>query len=66
MKASRETIHRVRAEAGRRGAASRWAGVEREPTVKIRVYASDAERIKAMSGTSAQAVRKLLDSACPL
>jgi len=53
-------IHNIRAEAGRKGAAARWAGVEREQTVKIRVYASDAVRLKGMPGTSAQAVRSLL------
>lgn len=56
-------ISRVRAAAGRAGAAARWAGVEREPTVKVRVYTSDAERIKAMPGTSAEAVRALLTRA---
>lgn len=56
-------IHRVRAAAGRAGAAARWAGVEREPTVKVRVYASDAVRIKAIGGTTAQAVRTLLTRA---
>ena len=59
-------IHRVRAEAGRKGAAARWGGAEREQTVKIRVYASDAMRLKEMPGTSAQAVRALLTAAHPL
>ena len=57
---TKNDISRVRAAAGRKGAAARWAGVEREQTVKIRVYASDATRIKEMPGTSAQAVRSLL------
>lgn len=56
-------ISLIRAEAGRKGASARWAGVEREPTVKVRVYMSDAERIKAMPGTSAEAVRALLTRA---
>ena len=53
-------IHRVRAAAGKAGAAARWANVDREPTVKIRVFTSDAARIKSMPGTSAQAVHALL------
>lgn len=56
-------LSRVRAAAGRAGAVARWAGVEREPTVKLRVYVSDAERIKALGGTAAQAVRTLLTRA---
>lgn len=60
-KPSPRHIRRVRAAAGRAGAAARWANApDREPTVKIRVYASDAERIKQMPGTSAEAVRALL------
>lgn len=56
----RARISAIRAKAGKAGAAARWAGVEREQTVKIRVYASDAMRLKRMPGTSAQAVRSLL------
>lgn len=52
-------LHRIRAAAGRAGGVARWAGVEREKTVQVRVYASDAERLKAMPGTVAQAVRRL-------
>ena len=63
MSPNPSTLSRVRAAAGRAGAVARWAGVEREPTVKVRVYASDAERIKAMPGTSAEAVRALLTRA---
>ena len=55
-------IHRIRVAAGRAGGVARWAGVEREKTVQVRVYASDAERLKAMPGTVAQAVRRLCDS----
>lgn len=58
--ARRSKLSRVRAAAGKAGAAARWANVEREPTVKVRVYASDAERIKQMPGTSAEAIRALL------
>ena len=53
-------ISRVRAEAGRAGAAARWGNTPREPTVKIRVFATDAARIKQRPGTSAQVVRSLL------
>lgn len=63
MSPNPSTLSRVRAAAGRAGAAARWAGVEHEPTVKVRVYASDAARIKAIGGTTAQAVRTLLTRA---
>jgi hypothetical protein len=53
-------LSRVRAAAGKLGGVARWANVEREPTVKIRVFVSDAARLKALPGTSAQAVRALL------
>ena len=52
-------IHLVRSAAGRAGAISRWQGVEREPTVQVRVYADDAEWLKGKPGTVAQAVRAL-------
>lgn len=63
MSPNPSTLSRVRAAAGRAGAAARWAGVEREPTVKVRVYVSDAARIKAIGGTFAQAVHTLLTRA---
>lgn len=53
-------ISRVRSAAGRAGATARWGDSPREQTVKIRVYASDAARIKRLPGTSAQVVRALL------
>lgn len=56
---NRADIHRVRSAAGRAGALSRWQGVEREPTVQVRVYADDAEWLKGQPGTVAQNVRKL-------
>ena len=52
-------IHRVRSAAGMAGAISRWTNVKREPTVQVRVYADDAEWLKAQPGTIAQNVRKL-------
>ena len=63
MSPNPSTLSRVRAAAGRAGAAARWAGVEREPTVKVRVYVSDVAAIKAIGGTTAQAVRTLLTRA---
>lgn len=54
-----ENLHRVRSAAGRAGAKARWANVEREPTVQVRVYASDAEWLRAQGGTIAEAVRRL-------
>lgn len=53
-------LHRVRSEAGRAGGIARWANVEREPTVQVRVFASDADRLKSQPGTVAQAVRRLM------
>jgi len=63
---NRPNLSRVRSAAGRAGGIARWQGVEREPTTLIRVYVSDAERIRAMPGTSAQALRSLLLSTPPL
>ena len=56
---NRANLHRVRSAAGRAGAISRWQGVEREPTVQVRVYAADADWLKAQPGTIAQNVRRL-------
>lgn len=52
-------LHRVRSAAGRAGAISRWQGVDREPTVQVRVYASDAGWLKAQPGTVAENVRAI-------
>ena len=52
-------IHRVRSAAGRAGAQSRWANAEREPTVQVRVFESDADWLKSQPGTVAQAVRNI-------
>lgn len=60
MAKNKKHLSAVRAAAGRAGAAARWDAAPREPTVQVRVYASDAARIKAMPGTTAQAVRALL------
>ena len=46
--------------AGRKGAAARWAGVERKPTEKIRVYCEDADRLRAMPGTMGEALHAAL------
>ena len=54
-----ENLHRVRSAAGKAGAKARWANVEREPTVQVRVYADDAEWLRAQGGTIAEAVRRL-------
>lgn len=56
----RSKLSSARAEAGRKGAAARWAGVERKPTEKIRVYEADADRLRAMPGTMAEAVHRIL------
>lgn len=56
----RSKLSRVRSAAGRAGAAARWAGVDRKRTVKIRVYSEDAERIRAMNGTAAEAVHRMM------
>lgn len=56
---NRADIHRVRSAAGRAGAISRWQGVEREPTVQVRVYAADADWLKARPGTVAENVRAI-------
>lgn len=58
---NRGNLHRVRSAAGRAGGIARWANVEREPTVQVRVFALDADRLKAQPGTVAQAVRRLLE-----
>ena len=52
-------IHRIRSAAGQAGAMARWANVEREPTVQVRVYAADAEWLRAQGWTIAEAVRRL-------
>lgn len=56
---SHANIHRVRAVAGRAGAAARWANARREPTVQVRVFAADADWLKAQAGTIAENVRRL-------
>lgn len=56
---NRAAIHRVRSAAGRAGAKSRWANARREPTVQVRVFAADADWLKAQPGTVAQNVRRL-------
>ena len=56
----RKNLSKLRAAAGRKGAASRWAGVERKPTEKIRVYTEDADRLRAMPGTMPEALHTLL------
>ena len=56
----RTKLSKVRAAAGRAGAAARWAGVDRKPTKKVRIYADDADRLRAMPGTMAEAVHRIL------
>ena len=55
-------LSRVRSAAGKAGAAARWDGVERVRPVQVRVYAADAERLKEMPGTSADAIHALLEA----
>ena len=55
----KNNLHRVRSAAGRAGAKARWANVEREATVQVRVYVADAEWLRAQEGTVAEAVRRL-------
>ena len=59
-RAEMDYISRVRAAAGRAGAAARWAGVERRETTLVRIYSDDAARLKAMPGSIADAVRRLV------
>ena len=59
----RNNLHRVRSAAGRAGAVARWSAQDREQTCQIRVYKRDAEALKSMPGTVAQAVRALLEGA---
>ncbi len=54
-------VHAVRAWAGRCGSDKRW-GTDREDTVKIRAYASDAEKLKAIAPTMADAVRVAVEA----
>ena len=56
----RSNLSKVRAAAGRAGAAARWAGVERKPTEKIRVYTEDADRLRAMPGTMTEALHAMM------
>ena len=56
---NRSKLHRVRSAAGRAGGIARWANVEREPTVQVRVFESDADWLKSQDGTVAQAVRNI-------
>lgn len=56
---NRANIHRVRAAAGRAGAAVRWANARREPTVQVREFADDADWLKSQDGTIAENVRRL-------
>ena len=60
--AAKSKLSRVRAAAGRAGAAARWEGMDRHETTLVRVYTDDAARLRAMSGTIAEAVRRLLDT----
>ena len=53
-------LSKVRSAAGRKGAAARWAGVERKDTTKVRIYTEDADRLRAMPGSIADAVRRLV------
>lgn len=59
MSSKSANIHRVRAAAGRVGAAARWANADREPTVQVRVFSADADWLRGQPGTVAQNVRRL-------
>ena len=59
---AKSKLSRVRAAAGRAGAAARWEGMDRHETTLVRVYTDDAERLKAQPGTVAEAVHRLLDT----
>ena len=61
-RAKTSKLHRVRSAAGKAGAAARWDGVERTKTVQVRVHAADAARLKAMPGTTAEAIHALLEA----
>ena len=60
MSERKSKLSRVRAAAGRAGAAARWQG-ERERTTMVRVYAEDAAWLKSQPGTIAEVVRRLRD-----
>lgn len=57
----RSKLSRLRSAAGRAGAEARWKGVDRCQTTLVRVYASDAEKLKAQPGTVAEAVHRLME-----
>lgn len=59
-RASKRARHAALSAYGRAGGIARWANVEREPTVQVRVYESDAGWLKAQPGSTAQAVRRLM------
>ena len=62
MGARNRQLSRVRAAAGRAGAAARWAGVERRETANVRIYREDVARLRAHPGTIAEVVHRLLDT----
>ena len=55
-------LHNVRSAAGKRGGVARWAGVEREPTVQVRAYKTDAEWLRRRAKTIPAAIRQLREA----
>ena len=50
-----------RSAAGKKGMAARWG--EHGETVTVRAYKPDAERLREMAPTTAEAIRRLLEEA---
>ena len=55
--------HAALAAYGRAGGIARWANVDREPTVQVRVYEAEAKWLRQQPGTIAQAVRRVVEAA---
>ena len=56
-----EELKKVRSEAGRKGNAVRWEGHEK--TTTVRAYKVEAERLKKMGPTTAEALKRLFEMA---
>ena len=54
-----EELKKVRSEAGRKGNAVRWEGHEK--TTTVRAYKVEAERLKKMGPTTAEALKRVFE-----
>lgn len=59
-RAVEERTAAARSAAGKKGAASRWG--THGKTVTVRAYEPDAERLKELAPTTAEAIRGLLEA----